>query len=80
MLLMLSLVHVLKQQFNELINGTSQTNGGQKSNLLSSQQHNIEKFNSSLLKRDKKSYKDIDIYYTENNTIKKLMFVKIFTV
>ena len=80
MLLVLSLVHVLKQQFNELINGTSQTNGGQKSNLLSSQQHNIEKFNSSLLKRDKKSYKDIDIYYTENNTIKKLMIVKIFTV
>ena len=80
MLLVLSLVHVLKQQFNELINGTSQTNGGQKSNLLSSQQHNIEKFNSSLLKRDKKSYKDIDIYYTENNAIKKLMIVKIFTV
>ena len=80
MLLVLSLVPVLKQQFNELINGTSQTNGGQKSNLLSSQQHNIEEFNSSLLKIDKKSYKDIDIYYTENNAIKKLMIVKIFTV
>ena len=80
MLLVLSLVPILKQQFNELINGTSQTNGGQKSNLLSSQQHNIEEFNSSLLKIDKKSYKDIDIYYTENNAIKKLMTVKIFTV
>ena len=80
MLLVLSLVPILKQQFNELINGTSQTNGGQKSNLLSSQQHNIEEFNSSLLKIDKKSYKDIDIYYTENNAIKKLMIVKIFTV
>ena len=80
MLLVLSLVPVLKQQFNELINGTSQTNGGQKSNLLSSQQHNIEEFNSSLLKIDKKSYKYIDIYYTENNAIKKLMIVKIFTV
>ena len=80
MLLVLSLVPIIKQQFNELINGTSQTNGGQKSNLLSSQQHNIEEFNSSLLKIDKKSYKDIDIYYTENNAIKKLMIVKIFTV
>ena len=80
MLLVLSLVPILKQQFNELINGTSQINGGQKSNLLSSQQHNIEEFNSSLLKIDKKSYKDIDIYYTENNAIKKLMIVKIFTV
>ena len=80
MLLVLSLVPILKQQFNELINGTSQTNGGQKSTLLSSQQHNIEEFNSSLLKIDKKSYKDIDIYYTENNAIKKLMIVKIFTV
>ena len=30
---------------------------------------NIEEFNSSLLKIDKKSYKDIDIYYTGYITI-----------
>ena len=32
---------------------------------------NIEEFNSKLLKIDKKSYKDIDIYYTGGITIKK---------
>ena len=62
----------LKQQFNELINGKSQTNRDQKSNLLFLQQHNIKEFNSSLLKIDKKSYKDIDIYYIGYITIKKI--------
>ena len=33
---------------------------------------NIEKFNSSLLKIDEKSYKDIDIYYIGYITIKKI--------
>ena len=33
---------------------------------------NIEEFNSSLLKIDKKSYKDIDIYYIGYITIKKI--------
>ena len=33
---------------------------------------NIEEFNSSLLKIDKNSYKDIDIYYFEYITIKKI--------
>ena len=32
---------------------------------------NIEKFNSRLLKIDKKSYKDIDIYYIGYITVKK---------
>ena len=32
---------------------------------------NIEKFYSNLLKIDKKSYKDIDIYYIGSITIKK---------
>ena len=71
MLFVLSLVPVLKQQFNELINGESQTNRDQKSNLLFLQQHNIKEFNSSLLKIDKKSYKDIDIYYIRYITMKK---------
>ena len=33
---------------------------------------NIEEFNSSLLKVDKKSHKDIDIYYIGYITIKKI--------
>ena len=63
---------VLEQQFNKLTNGKSQTNRDQKSNLLFLQQHNIKEFNSSLLKIDKKSYKDIDIYYIGYITIKKI--------
>ena len=77
MLLMLSLVLVLsgialKQQFYQLINGKSQTNRDQKSDLLFLQRHNIEEFDSNLLKIDKKSYKDIDIYYIGYITIKKI--------
>ena len=41
---------------------------------------NIENFDSSLLKVDKKSYKNIDIYYTGYITIKKLIIVKVFIV
>ena len=37
---MLSLVTILKQQFNELINCKNQTNRDQKSNLIFLQQHN----------------------------------------
>ena len=33
---------------------------------------NIEEFDSNLLKIDKKSYKDIDIYYVGYITIKKI--------
>ena len=33
---------------------------------------NIEEFNSSLLKIDKKSYKNIDMYYIVYITIKKI--------
>ena len=33
---------------------------------------NIEEFKSSLLKIDKKSYKDIDMYYIVSITIKKI--------
>ena len=67
MLLVLSLALVLngitfKQQFNELINGISQTNRNQKSNLLFyNDMVNIEEFNSRLQKIDKKSYNDMII-------------------
>ena len=59
---MLSLVPVLRQQFHELINGKSQTKRDQKSNLLYLQPHNVENFNSSLLKIDTKLHKDIYTY------------------
>ena len=41
---------------------------------------NIKNFNSNLLKIDKKSYKDIDIYYIEYITIKKFVILKICEV
>ena len=61
MLLVLSLVPVLKQQFNELRDGERQAKRDKKFNLFFLQRKiNIEEFNSNLLKIDK-SYKDIDI-------------------
>ena len=40
----------------------------------------IKKFDSNLLKIDKKSYKDIGIYNIGYITIKKLIIMKIFIV
>ena len=40
---------------------------------------NIEEFNSSLLKIDIKSYKDIDIYYIGYIIIKELVIMEVFT-
>ena len=68
-LLVLSLVPELRQQFHKLINGKSQTKRDQKSNLLYLQPDNIEKFNSSLLKIDTTFHKDIHTYYIEYITI-----------
>ena len=49
MLLVLSLGHELKQKFNELINGKSQTGRDQKSNLLFLQRHDqSQKFRIKL--------------------------------
>ena len=81
MLLVLSLIPVLRQQFNGLINGKGQTNRDQNSNLfIYNNTINVEEFNSSWLKIDKKSYKDFNIYYIGYITIKKLVIVKIFIV
>ena len=41
---------------------------------------NIEDFNTSLLKTDEKSYKNIGIYNIGYITIKKMMIMKIFIV
>ena len=63
LLLVLSLVLVLKRQFNELINGKGQRNKHQKSNLLFLQQHDqSQNFDSNLLTIGKKHYKGINIY------------------
>ena len=60
MLLMLSLVPVLKQWFNKLINGRSQTNRDQKLNLLFLQRHfynffQSQKFRLKLVKNRQKA-------------------------
>ena len=60
----------LKQQSIKLINGRSQTNWDQKSNLLLLQCINLKNFESNLSKIDKTSYKTIDIYYIGYITIK----------
>ena len=39
---------------------------------------NIKRFDSDLLKINKKSYKDIDIYNIGYITVKKLMIMKMF--
>ena len=41
---------------------------------------NLEKFDSTLWKIDKKHYKGINIYYIGTSQLKKLMVVKVFTV
>ena len=56
MLSVLNLVPALKQQLNELINGKSQTNRDQKSNLLFLQWHNqSQKFLTKLVKNWQKT-------------------------
>ena len=73
MLLTLSLVPVLKQQLNELIKGkVRQIEMKNRTYYFYNNIINIEEFNSSLLKIDKKSYKDIDIYYIGHITNKKI--------
>ena len=84
MLFELSLVHALKQQFNELINEKSQTNTDQKSiiifcfitdqNLLFLQWHDqSQKFWIKLVENSQKHYKGIDIYYIRYIAIKKIV-------
>ena len=56
MLLVLSLIPALKQQLNELINGKSQTNRDQKSNLFFSQQRDqSQNFRIKLVKNRQKT-------------------------
>ena len=80
MLFVLSLVYVLKeiafsraalkQQFNELIGKVKQIEIKNRSDHFYNDITNIKEFNSSLLKIDKKSCKDIDICRIGYITIK----------
>ena len=78
---MLSLILVLKQQFIkfsfiELINGKSQTNRDQKSNLFFLQRHDqSQKFWIKLVKNRKKYYKSIDMYYNGYIAITKNLWL-----
>ena len=73
MLFLLSLVPVLKQLLNELINGKSKKNKNKKLFLLFLKRHiSLKNFKSNLLKIDKNHYKDIDIYNIGYTTIIKI--------
>ena len=73
MLFVLPLVPVIKQQFNELINGQSQTNRAQELNLsFYNDMINLTNFASNLLKIDKKHYKVINVYYIGYIMIRKI--------
>ena len=82
MLFVLRLVPALKQQFNELINGKSQTNRDQKSNLLFLQRHDqSQKFRIKLVKNRRKNITKALIFtILDTLQLKKLVIVKIFTV
>ena len=70
---MLSLILILKQQFIKYINGKYQINEHKKSHILFFKwPDQYRNFNSILLKIDKKSCKDIDVYYTGYITIKDI--------
>ena len=43
-------------------------------------QINLEHFNASMLKIDKKNYKEIDVYYIGYVTFKELLIATILTV
>ena len=61
---------VLKEQFNKLINGKSQKiEIKNRTYYFYKDIINIEEFDSNVLKIDKESYKDIDIYYIGYITI-----------
>ena len=65
-------VPALKQQFNELINKKVKQIEIKNRIYQFYDIINIEEFDSNLQKIDKKSYKDIDIYYSGYKAIKKV--------
>ena len=82
MLLRLSLAPVPKQQFNKLINGKSQTNRDQKSDLLFLQRHNQYWRTWFTLAKDKQKVVQRYLIFTilDTSQLKILVIVKVFTV
>ena len=73
MLFVLSLVPALEQKFNDLVNGKSQTNRHQKSNLLFLQQHiQSQKFRIKLVRNRQKTLPRHYIYYIAYIRIKNI--------
>ena len=62
----------MKQQFTKHINGRSQINIKNRTDYFYSNIIDLKNFDAKLLKIDKKSYKNIDIYYMGYITIKKI--------
>ena len=78
--LLLDMITSIRHQIIN-INGKYERNKHSKPNLLFFDNLiNIEYFDSNVLKIDKKSYKNIDIYNIAYTTTKKLMIMKIYTV
>ena len=59
---------------------TKQINIKNRTYYFYNDQINLKNFDASLLKVDKKDYKEIDIYYIGSVTVKKLLILTILTV
>ena len=75
---MLSLIPTLKQQF--IRHKDKEINIKSATYYFYNDMINIKNFDPSLLKIDKKSYKNIDIFYIGHITIKNLVIMKVFIV
>ena len=73
MFLALNLVFAKKQRFGKHINQRNQTN---RTYYFYNNIIDLKYFDAKLLKIDKKSYKNIDIYYIGYITIKKKLMIK----
>ena len=81
MFLALNLVLTKKQRFGKHINGEiKQINIKNRTYYFYNDQIDLKDFDAKLLKIDKETYKDIDIYYIGYVTAKKLLIVTILTV
>ena len=82
MLFVLSLVHALKEIFNELTNGKIQININKKLNILFLQRHNhSQTFRVKFVKnRQKNITKELIFNILDTPQLKKVVTVKIFTV
>ena len=80
MVLVLSLVPILKQQFIEHINGRSQGNKQNQTYYFFDDIIDIRNFHSNLLKIDKKSHKTLIFIILVTLRLRSLVIVKILIV